>query len=109
METLDKLRTHGRPSDEATDAIKQMIAAVRSTRSPFYLNAAEFERVMRWKLRGQYGRQQHNLQKNTPENIEIITSAAFAITHPDALLETRLRLDMLCCLRGVGIAWVGPT
>ncbi len=86
-----------------TKRLKAQFARLRNERHPLYLTPEEFDDILRWKLRGQYGRQQERRKGNTAEVIRIVTSAAFSITHPDEDYETELRLSILCSLRGVGV------
>ncbi|MCX7852729.1 MAG: hypothetical protein RMN24_01995 [Anaerolineae bacterium] len=76
---------------------------MRRERQPLYLTLEEFDEILRWKLRGQYRRQEERRKANTEEVIRTVTGAALSITHPDEDYETELRLDLLCCIRGVGV------
>ena len=76
---------------------------LRHERQPFYLTAAEFEEILKWKLGQQFGRQRHIRNKNTDNIISAVTGLALSITHPDEDYELELRLNILCALRGVGV------
>ncbi|MBW2623107.1 MAG: hypothetical protein JRD68_09400, partial [Deltaproteobacteria bacterium] len=86
-----------------TDRIKKKFAQLRTERNPFYLAKEEFEEILHWKLRNQYGRQKDYRSPNTDEIIRIITSTAFNIQHDESEYELELRIKILTSLRGVGI------
>lgn len=88
---------------EETGRLKTVLARFRQSKPPDYLSAEEFDQVLKWKLRGQYGRQKSWRAANTPEVIEIVTRTALSIEHADRSYETDLRLAILCSLRGVGV------
>lgn len=75
---------------------------IGSERRPMYLKAQELEEILKWKLRGQFGRKSKVREKNTDENIEKITKAAFGLTHSDFEIETELKINTLRVLYGVG-------
>jgi hypothetical protein len=81
----------------------EYFAALRSSRPDMYLDEDDFEMVLRWKLRGQYGRQRHIRLYNTPELIKFITRQAFAIEFHDTDYETELKAGTLCLLKGVSV------
>ena len=72
-------------------------------RVDFYLELDELERILKWKLRGQFGRQLKRRQVNTNENVITITKAAFAINHSDKDIEIALKLKLLTTLSGIEI------
>ncbi|GAB3710163.1 hypothetical protein GCM10027592_46910 [Spirosoma flavus] len=76
---------------------------LRKERTPFYLTLDELNKVLKWKLRGQHGRQQERRKTNTDENVITITKAAFSVSHEDSDIETVLRLKLLCTLSGIEI------
>jgi thermostable 8-oxoguanine DNA glycosylase len=88
---------------DLTEHLKARFAHMRQERQPFYLTGAELDEILKWKLRGQYGRQQRRRAINTEELIKAITSIALTITHPDRDYELELRVNLLCALRGVGV------
>jgi len=88
------------------DETKKLIskyAELKKTRSPFYLTSADFNDILKWKLRQQYNRQYRNRERNTEHNINIVTQAAFAVEHQDRDYETELRLKILTTLSGVEV------
>ncbi|MEJ5240388.1 MAG: hypothetical protein WHS87_04250 [Anaerolineales bacterium] len=95
-------RTSGEDYAE-TERLKKQFAGLRQERVPLYLTLDEFDEILRWKLRGQYGRQREQRKVNTDEVIRTVTTAALSLTHPDDDYETELRLRILCTLRGVGV------
>lgn len=90
----------------ATEWLKAACNRLRSERRPLYLTAAEFDAILRWKLRGQYGRQAAIRQVNTEDVIQIVTGAALSLSHPDEDYDVELRLDILGSLRGVAYRWL---
>ena len=86
-----------------TECLKTQFARLRQERQPLYLASAEFDKILHWKLRGQYGRQQEGRKANTEDVIRTVTSAAFSVTHPDEEYGIELRVGILCALRGVGV------
>jgi hypothetical protein len=86
-----------------TVLIKDELARLRRKRSPFYLTKEELDKILHWKLRGQYGRLNHLLSANSDELIQKVTGLALSVEHPDADYELELRFKILTCLRGVGV------
>lgn len=105
MVTAAQITPHRMSSEdfEYTQKLKAKFSTLRQTRQPFYLTAAEFEEILKWKLRNQFGRQRDYRKANTEEVIRVITQTTFSITHPDKDYELDLRIRVLCVLRGVGI------
>ena len=99
---LTPFRTLGDDYDQ-TQRLKRQFAVLRQERVPLYLTLAELNEILRWKLRGQFGRQRARRRLNTDEVIRAVTTAALSLTHPDDDYETELRLGLLCTLRGVGV------
>ncbi|MGD0766489.1 MAG: hypothetical protein ABR978_09340 [Dehalococcoidia bacterium] len=89
--------------DAETESLKERLAHLRAQRCPFFLNKADFEEILRWKLRGQFGRQRARRAKNTSEIIRKVTRFALTIEHSDKEYELELRLAILCSLRGVDV------
>jgi thermostable 8-oxoguanine DNA glycosylase len=87
----------------AAESLKERLAQLLKERQPFYLTSVEFEEILRWKLRGQFGRQQAQRTVNTEEVVRLVTGLALAITHVDEEYELELRMAILCALRGVGV------
>jgi hypothetical protein len=48
-----------------TEQLKTHFAQMKQERCPMYLTLDEFDRVIQWKLRGQYGRQRERRKANT--------------------------------------------
>jgi len=63
----------------------------------------ELECILRWKLISQFGRQKKIREKNTDNNVRIITKAAFAVSHTEKDFEIILKLKILTTLTGVEI------
>lgn len=89
---------------EGTERLKNMFQYLRNNRQPFFLNEDEFDNVLRWKLRGQYGRGKVIRAVNTDKIIRSVTGLALTITNDDYEYELELRLSILCSLRGVAVA-----
>lgn len=92
-------------SDDYNEAerLKREFTKLRTRRCPFFLTKDEFDEILRWKLGQQYGRQRGFRQLNTDEIIRSVTSLALSVTHNDRDYEMKLRIGILCVLRGVGI------
>lgn len=105
MITPEELIPYRTSSDDysLTEELKSQFARLRRERQPFYLTEAEFDQILHWKLRSQYGRQQARRQANTGNIIRAITGLALTISHPDPDYELELRIGALCTLRGVGV------
>jgi hypothetical protein len=55
--TLDQFMPYRNNYDdyEETQRLLALFGALRLERHPFFLNAQEFDLILKWKLRGQYG------------------------------------------------------
>lgn len=106
MITVAELIPYRTSSDDydLTEYLKGQFAKLRQERVPLYLTLAEFDEILRWKLHGQYGRQQERRKVNTDDLIRTVTTAALSLNHPDDDYEIDLRLGILCTLRGVGVS-----
>jgi hypothetical protein len=91
------------PDFEDTERLKAKLAEIHRERHPLYLTAAEFEEILKWKLRQQIGRQRHLRAANTEEIIRAVTGLALTIAPADKEYEIELRLNILSALRGVDI------
>jgi len=88
---------------QETERLKTSLSCLRRERVPLYLTGAEFEQILTWKLRSQYGRQRERRKANTEDVVRAVTGLALTITHPDDEYETELRVATLCALRGVSV------
>ena len=86
-----------------TQQLKAKFAQLRTERSPIFLAANEFDEILHWKLRGQYGRGRTLREANTDEVIRSVTGLALTITHSDSEYELELRVAILCTLRGISV------
>jgi len=86
-----------------TDSLKSRLTALRRSRSPFHLTAAEFEEILEWKLTHQIERQREYRRQNNDAVICSVTALALTITHSDPDYQLELRVSILCALRGVGV------
>lgn len=94
----------GRQVDiDETERLKADLAQLRRERHPLYLTAAEFERILVWKLRSQIGRQRELRKANTDEIVRAVTGQALTFTHASKEHELEQRVKTLCELRGVGV------
>ena len=89
-------------SGETKELIKHF-KKLKSDRIPFYLNEKDFELILKWKLRSQYKRQSNYRKLNNEEIIKSISKVAFGISHRNINYETKLKINLLCTIRGVGI------
>ena len=96
------LRTAG-PDYSDTEALKAEFGRCREARTPFFLTGDELDRVFRWKLRSQYGRQAIHRARNSESAYRAVTEAVFKIVGPDFEYECALRLGLLVALPGVGV------
>ena len=105
MITATQLVPYRTSSDDydLTEYLKGQFAKLRQERVPLYLTLDEFDKILRWKLRGQYGRQREWRNVNTDGVIRTVTMAALSLSHPVDDYETELRVGILCALRGVGV------
>lgn len=105
MITTQEIRDNKTTADDfaEAEAIKEHINNLRKRRNPLFLDKSDLETILKWKLRGQYGRGAAIRQVNTEEIIKGITQLALNITHEDDKCETKLRLNLLSCLNGVSI------
>jgi hypothetical protein len=76
---------------------------LKSQRKPMFLDKSDFERILKWKLRNQFGRQSNLRQLNTEEIIQKITRLVFEIEHPNHEYETQLKFKILTSIKGVEI------
>ena len=86
-----------------TKRLVSLFRKLKKSRVDFYLQLEDLEQILKWKLRGQFGRQLKRRQENTNKNIIAITKAAFEIRHTDNDIETKIKLKLLCTLSGVEI------
>jgi hypothetical protein len=88
---------------QETEDLKKQLRDLRSQRNPFYLTKADLDRIFRWKLRTQYGRNQRHRDTNTDSAYRAVTQAALSITETDLDYEAEVRTGVLTSLRGVGV------
>ncbi len=88
---------------EETQRLLALFQALRTDRHPFYLDEQEFDRILRWKLRGQYGRGAEVRHHNTDQIIRTITESVFRIQHENDDYETKMRIGILSTIPGVSI------
>ena len=107
--TPERLReVHGTEDDFAeTEDLKRHVADMLRYREPYaFLNLADLDRILRWKLRSQHARNAHLHQKLTTQMVVRTTEAAFGVylSHsPSDDAAARVCLDMLATLPGVRI------
>lgn len=89
---------------EETEKLKDYFNKIKKTRIPFLLDLEDFEKILKWKLTGQYFRQKKiRDEKIKEEHIKKITSLALNISHEDKDYELELRINILRIIPGVGI------
>lgn len=80
------------------------IYELKKIRKPFYLERANFEEILKWKLRNQYGRKKRYRDKRLSDDIiKKITSLALNLDHENEEFEIEYRLKLLSVLPGVDI------
>lgn len=99
---IASLRGKSEDTQAARD-LEEHFRRLRAKRPEVFLTPEDLDQVLRWKLRGQYGRQERLRLANTPEIIEAVTRLALNIDHIDPDYRDELRVHTLCALRGVGI------
>ncbi|MFN3174529.1 MAG: hypothetical protein ACE362_08395 [Phaeodactylibacter xiamenensis] len=90
-------------STTTTQGLLSMIESIKQERDPFFLTLAELDQIFRWKLRGQYGRQQSQRSLITNENARLITQTTFSFTNASESLEIKSKILILTVLPGVGV------
>lgn len=88
---------------DLTEELKRELRKVWETREPFCLTGAELERIFKWKLRSQYGRQAARRARTTDHIYQLVTRAAFEIERGDWAYEATVRIGILTALPGVGV------
>ena len=88
---------------DLTEELKRELRNAWEVRKPFYLTRAELERIFKWKLRLQYGRQAALRASTTDRIYQIVTRAAFEIRRDNWPYEATVRLGILTALPGVGV------
>ena len=91
------------PDYSEAEAVKAEFRRCRKDRSPFFLTGAELDRVFKWKLRSQYGRQAARRARNSEAAYRAVTEAVFKIVSPDFDYECGVRLGLLSALQGVAV------
>src|SRR5713226_7762417 len=101
----DDLRPFRTTADDyqETEVLKKQLRDLRSQRNPFYLTKADLDRIFRWKLRTQFGRNQRHRDTNSDSAYRVVTQAALSITESDLDYEAEVRTGVLTSLRGVGV------
>jgi len=88
---------------EETQRLKQRFHKLKQTRKPFYLTYDDFDKILHWKLRKQYGRQSTIREDNTEEIVKKISLLALNISHKNKDYEIELKIKILTSIRGVEI------
>ena len=88
---------------QVADDLEAHVQGLRARREPLSLGVEDLDRILTWKLRGQYGRQQKLRAENTEGVVRAMTGTAFAIQHENPEYEIELKVNVLCALRGVGV------
>lgn len=103
MITVEQVQSYlGKDPDiQRTEDLKKLLR-IRREQGTFYLSNELFEGITQWKLRSQYGRVQHLLEKNTPERIESTSRLAFDPILDGVPWEVDVRFSILTSLDGVG-------
>jgi len=88
---------------EETKRLIVKLDGLKRSRTPFYLDINDLDEIFHWKFRGQYYRQERNIQLNTDELVRKVTSYAFSVYGVDERDTIRLMLKSLIILHGVQI------
>lgn len=89
-------------NQETLDLISHF-SVLKNQRKRTFLDKSDFDRILRWKLRNQFGRQLNLRQVNTDEIIQLITKLVFLIEHPSKDYEAELKVKILTSIKGVEI------
>ena len=101
-EDLRPLR--GLSSDiEEIDRLLDKFRVKREREGSISLTLEDLDEVLRWKLRGQYGRNAHHRQRLTDQAVRAVTKAAFGVRLTQKELELQIRVGVLTVLPGVGV------
>ena len=102
MLTADRIRPLLRAAADTrvADDLEAHIRKLRAERAPLYLGLTDLDKILKWKLSGQYGRQARIRAENTEDIVRIITVAAFAIQHKDPEHEIDLKVSAWSTRRG---------
>jgi hypothetical protein len=85
------------------EAMKAHFRKQRTVRTPFFLTARELDRIFKWKLRSQYGRQKARRARNSDAAYRAVTEAVFKVVSADWDYECAVRLRLLSALEGVAV------
>ena len=100
----DLIPLRGHSSDMAeTDRLLEKFRRKWKDSGSVYLTYSEFDEVLKWKLRGQYGRTVRHRQGLADGTVRTVTGAAFDIRLQEKSLELRIRTGVLTALPGVGV------
>lgn len=99
---IAQLHTAAEDYPEA-ERLKADLRLLRKIREPFFLTKTNLDPIFKWKLRGQSGRNERHLEKNSDQAYKTITRATFWIIEDDWKLEAELRIGVLTALHGVGV------
>lgn len=91
------------PDGDTTEKLKRNFRRLRKNRRPFFLEAAEFDEVLHWKLGSQYGRVSRHRNLLLDTTIPIVTRAAFEARAADRDETLKLRTGILTSLPIVGV------
>lgn len=80
------------PDYKETEELKAGFRKGLQERSPFFLTGPELDRVFRWKLRSQYGRQAVLRERNSEAAYRAVTEAVFKVIGPQLEYECAVRL-----------------
>lgn len=102
---IGKLHSSGKwrgdPGWIETKRLKHDIRTYRTEHPGAGLSAALFDRILTWKLRRQRARTERRRVDLTPQNIAVVTEAAFLLDHAKRDVLAALRLSILSSMPGV--------
>jgi len=85
-----------------TERLKHDIRNYRREYPGAGLSAELFDRILGWKLRRQRARTEQHRAELIPQNIAVVTEAAFSLDHPQRDVLAALRLRVLSSMSGIG-------
>ncbi len=84
-----------------TERLKHDIRNYRREYPGAGLSAKLFDRILGWKLRRQRARTEQHRAELIPQNIAVVTEAAFSLDHPQRDVLAALRLRVLSSMSGI--------
>lgn len=104
ISALDIAPLRGLAEDHlTTEKLKRKLRRLRKARRPFYLEASEFDEILHWKLRSQYGRVSRHRHLLLDTTISSVTRTAFEVRAAERDDTLKIRTGVLTSLPLVGV------